>query len=56
MTPFPTTNRLCSIFPDVEYNDKRRFKLSFCLPTVNAPPIKFNIDYKIIEELNMTSI
>jgi hypothetical protein len=37
LTPFPITNRLCSIFPEVEYNEVIRFKISFCLPTVSPP-------------------
>lgn len=31
-TPFPVSNRLCSIFPEVSYQGKFKFKLSFCLP------------------------
>jgi hypothetical protein len=54
-TPFPTANRLCSIFPDTTYEKKIKFKLSFCLPEVLPPEIKFEIDPKIIREINMCS-
>ena len=40
-TPFPTANRLCSIFPDTTFEKKIKFKLSFCLPEVLPPEIKF---------------
>ncbi len=45
------TNRLCSIFPEIEYtgNSLMRFRISFCLPKVNPPEIKFEIEGKIIE-------
>jgi len=49
MTPFPTSNRLCSIFPEIEYENKKKFRLSFDLPTVNSPAITFDIEYKLIE-------
>jgi hypothetical protein len=57
LTPFPVTNRLCSIFPEVEYNHNNliRFRLSFCLPTVSPPEIKFDIEPRVIEELSMSS-
>ena len=37
ITPFPVSNRLCSIFPETIYNDKIKFRLSFCLPEVQPP-------------------
>lgn len=50
LTPFPVTNRLCSIFPEICYPQNKliRFRLSFCLPTVAPPEIKFEIEPKII--------
>ena len=41
MTPFPTSNRLCSIFPEIEYDNKKKFRLSFDLPGVHPPAIVF---------------
>ena len=41
LTPFPTSNRLCSIFPEFEFKKNRKFRLSFCLPAVHPPPIVF---------------
>ena len=43
MTPFPTSNRLCSIFPEVEYDNKKNFRLSFDLPGVHPPTMVFEI-------------
>jgi hypothetical protein len=49
MTPFPTSNRLCSIFPEVEYEQNKKFRLSFDLPAVYPPAIVFETEYKMIE-------
>jgi hypothetical protein len=49
MTPFPTSNRLCSIFPEIEYENKKKFRLSFDLPAVHPPAITFDTEYKLIE-------
>lgn len=39
ITPFPTNNRLCSIFPAVRMRGHLglEFRLSFCLPKVEPP-------------------
>lgn len=49
MTPFPTNNRLCSIFPEIEYENKKKFRLSFDLPAVYSAPIVFETEYRLIE-------
>lgn len=54
-TPFPTSNRLCSIFPEKIHDGKIKFKLSFCLPEVVPPEIKFDVDHRILRDLNMGS-
>ena len=45
LTPFPTANRLCSIFSETEweYKSNIRFRLSFCLPAVHPPEISFDV-------------
>ncbi len=56
VTPFPTSNRLCSIFPQTSFENKSKFRLSFDLPAVNPPAIVFETEYKLIEEVSMMSI
>ena len=41
LTPFPTSNRLCSIFTEIEYESNKKFRLSFDLPAVYPPVILF---------------
>ena len=38
ITPFPTRNRLCSIYSSRKIEDKK-FNLSFCLPRVELPSL-----------------
>ena len=54
--PFPTSNRLCSIFPEIEYETNKKFRLSFDLSAVHPPAIFFETEYKLIEEVSMSSI
>ena len=56
MTPFPTSNRLCSIFPEIEYETNKKFRLSFDLSAVHPPALFFETEYKLIEEVSMSSI
>jgi hypothetical protein len=55
-SPFPTSNRFCSLFPEIVYENRLKFRLSFCLPEILPPEIKFERDPKIIKEINMCSM
>jgi|JI6StandDraft_1071083.scaffolds.fasta_scaffold05156_11 hypothetical protein len=57
ITPFPTSNRLCSIFPPVAIREHPglEFRLSFCLPKVSPPETELNITENQLAKLCINS-
>lgn len=57
LTPYPTTNRLCSIFSALSKPDypQYEFRLSFCLPKVKPPETELHIEENQLSKLNINS-
>jgi hypothetical protein len=57
---FPSTNRLCGIYNEVDKtlpNGQRiSFRLSFCLPLILAPEPNVNVGFEILDELTIESV
>lgn len=58
LSPFPSDNRLCSIFPEfiIPLSTPIQTRLFFCLPSVEKPDIRPKFDEKLFDEISMATI
>jgi hypothetical protein len=55
ITPFKVENRLCCIYP-VSKLGSASFRLSFCLPKIQLPEIRFDKNDRIISSISLRDI